>query len=169
MSTPWRAAATEFERVLARHGVSGADAVDCMDVAWAAFGEFVQVPIEGLVPVEDDGDGFIVEWGCWDWNEGRPAISLGRQLVVVDRGHDGAEGDPEYWKVELQVGFAADQPWSDLAGVAFRGTGFDFVGIGPLRVAALAGARVWVESFPELREMWQARPVSSGLRFGRAD
>lgn len=32
-----------------------------MEAAWAAFVEFVQVPVEGIEGPEDDGDGFIVE------------------------------------------------------------------------------------------------------------
>jgi hypothetical protein len=85
MPTPWRSSAALFERILEQHGEK-AEAVSDMDAAWAASQEFVQTPLEGVEPTEDDGDGFIVEWGCWSWNGGAPAISLGRHLGAVDGG-----------------------------------------------------------------------------------
>jgi hypothetical protein len=92
MSISWRSSAAEFERILGSHGVAAGACT--MEAAWAAFEEFVQVPVEGGEGPEDDGDGFIVEWGVWDWTGNRPALSLGRLIAVNE---DGDRRDP-YWQ-----------------------------------------------------------------------
>lgn len=142
------------------------DAVDNVETAWVAFGEFLQTGVDGVLGPDDDGDGFIVEWGRWGWNDHRPALSFGRQLAVSDSGDRGDPyWQPDYWKVDLQVSFAPDPAWDDLERVPFHDTGFDFKEIGPLRTAALVESRSFVQSYPQLRAMWQGRPVHSCLMF----
>lgn len=65
MPIDWRSSVELFAQMLCQRGVPP-DAVSNVDAAWAAFTEFVQTPLDGIVTGEDsDGDGFIVQWGCW--------------------------------------------------------------------------------------------------------
>jgi hypothetical protein len=135
MSLPWQSGAATFERMLHRHGVAPGGR-DAMDAAWAAFEEFAQLPVEGVAGPEEDGDGFIVEWGFRSWNDHRPTVSLGRQLAVVGADHP---DDVQYWRVEFEACFAKDLPWPDPRGQDAGGnTGFDFA---PRRRAPRGRAR----------------------------
>ncbi|OIJ65354.1 hypothetical protein WN71_024080 [Streptomyces mangrovisoli] len=177
-----------FTRIL-RERAAEPDAVGDVDVAWDAFAAFLQVEVEGIAGSEDDGDGFIVEWGRWHWNDDLPALSFGRLYAVTDAeaeaeaeavaeaeaeadGADGADdglgGQPQYWKVELQLVFAEDPAWADLDSLGHQDTGFDHDGIGPPRAAALREMRRFVESHPQLAAMWRAEPVRSALVLERA-
>ncbi|MFB6560376.1 hypothetical protein ACFCYH_16070 [Streptomyces sp. NPDC056400] len=73
MAAHWKNSHEVFVLVLRRHGLAP-DAIDDVARAWSAFQEFVQVPVDGIEPAEDDGDGFIVQWGRWSWNDDRPAL-----------------------------------------------------------------------------------------------
>ncbi|MFC8434633.1 hypothetical protein [Streptomyces sp. NPDC057253] len=140
-----------------------------VEVAWGAFCEFLQVGIDGIEGPEDDGDGFIVQWGRWDWNDGRPALSFGRQLAVsAGHGPEGLEWQPEYWQVELQLVFAEDPAWADLDSLGRQDTGFRFDGIGVPRAAALGGIRSSLRSYPQLAALWQAEPLRCDLTLERA-
>ncbi|WP_405766582.1 hypothetical protein OG539_15400 [Actinacidiphila glaucinigra] len=117
MPIPRRSAAEALSRTLRRHGAAP-DAVSDVGAAWEAFAEFLAVEVEGVE--EADGDGFIAEWGRWDWNDDLPALSFGRLLAVRDTGGDAAHRQPEYWKVELQLCFAEDPAWADCTTWASR-------------------------------------------------
>ncbi|WP_371615248.1 hypothetical protein [Streptomyces sp. NBC_00454] len=174
MSISWRSSAAAFEQSLARHGVAAGACT--VEAAWAAFEEFVQISVEGIEGPEDDGDGFIVEWGAWSWNGHRPALSLGRLLAVTgDDGDGDGDGDdrndphwqPQYWKVELQVSFAEDPAWADLH-VKGGNSGFDHAAIGEPRAAALADARRFIEQDPLLGAMWRSAPIDLEVTLDRA-
>ncbi|WP_424879717.1 hypothetical protein [Streptomyces sp. SLBN-8D4] len=140
------------------------NAVDDVDAAWGAFGDFLQVEVEGIEGPENDGDGFIAEWGRWDWNDSQPSMSFGRLLAVNDADdRDGPDWQPEYWKVELQLIFAEDPEWADLDSLGHQDTGFGFDEIGAPRVAALSEMRRLIESYPQLAAMWRAKPMRSAL------
>ncbi|MEJ8643329.1 hypothetical protein WKI68_21930 [Streptomyces sp. MS1.HAVA.3] len=113
MTIPWRSSAEALAQTLRQQGVDP-DAVRDVDAAWDAFGRFLQLEIDGIEGPENDGDGFIVEWGRWDWNDGRPALSFGRLLAVSEPGDvdDADEGywQPEYWKAELELVFGRIRP-----------------------------------------------------------
>lgn len=168
MPIPWRSSADAFAQILRQHGVEP-DAIRDVEAAWEAFGEFLQVEIAGIEGPENDGDGFIVEWGRWDWNDDQPALSFGRQLAVTEPdGRDDPHWQPEYWKVELQLIFGEDPAWADLDSVGHQDTGFDFDGIGAPRTAALGRIRHFMESYPQLAAMWRAEPTRSDLTLDRA-
>lgn len=146
-----------------RRGVEP-DAVRDVEVAWQAFCEFLQVGVEGIEGPDDDGDGFIVQWGRWDWNGDRPALSFGRRLAVsAAHGRDDPAWQPEYWHVELQLVFAEDPAWVDLGSLARQDTGFRFDGIGGSRATALGEIRSLLTSYPQLAALWQAEPLRSDL------
>ena len=168
MSLPWRSSAAEFEQILDRHGaVPGAPV---MEAAWAAFEEFVQVPVDGIAGAEDDGDAFIVEWGVWSWTGGRPAVSLGRLLAVTeDLDGDDPYGDPQYWKVELKATFADDPAWAPLHSGSDGNSGFDAAAIGEPRARALADTRRFIDQHPLLSMMWRSAPVGVEVTLDRAD
>ncbi len=167
MSLPWRSCAEAFEQILTRHGVTP-DACT-VEAAWAAFEEFVQVPVEGIAGPEDDGDGFIVEWGVWDWNGDRPALSLGR-LLAVDEDADRSDphGQPAYWKVDLEVFFAEDSPWAGSLADGGGNSGFDFAALGTPRADALAATRRSIEQDPLLGAMWRSAPTGAEVTLDRA-
>ncbi len=131
-----------------------------MEAAWAAFEEFVQLPVEGIEGSEDDGDGFIVEWGVWDWTGNRPALSLGRLLAVNE---DGDRQDPywqpQYWKVEFQACFTVDPAWAALHSGGGGNSGFDHAAIGKPRADALAATRRYIDQDPLLSAMWRSAPI----------
>jgi hypothetical protein len=168
MPIPWRSSAEVFAQILRRHGVEP-DAVRDVDAAWDAFGEFLQIEIGGIEGRENDGDGFIAEWGRWGWNDDRPALSFGRLLAVSDAGErDDPYWQPEYWKVELQLCFAEDPAWADLDSVGFHDSGFDYDEIGAPRTAALGAMRRFIECYAQLAAMWRAEPTLSHLSLEQA-
>jgi hypothetical protein len=57
-----------FARVLRQHAVEP-DSVRDVGAAWDAFGAFLHIEVEGIERAENDGDGFIVEWGRWSWTD----------------------------------------------------------------------------------------------------
>lgn len=168
MAIPWRSSTDVFAQILRQRGYEP-DAVRDVDAAWDALGAFLQVEIEGIEGPEHDGDGFIVEWGRWGWNEDQPALSFGRQLAVSEADErDDPHWQPEYWKVELQLIFGEDPAWADLDSVGHQDTGFDFDEIGAPRTAALGRIRHFMESYPQLAAMWRAEPARSDLTLDRA-
>jgi hypothetical protein len=80
MPISWRSSRDAFEQVLRRHGLDP-EAIDDLEAAWTAFGEFMQLEIDGVESTTDDGDGFIAEWGTCSWSEALPAITFGRLLA----------------------------------------------------------------------------------------
>ncbi|MFF4843703.1 hypothetical protein [Streptomyces collinus] len=157
-----------FARILRRRAVEP-DAVRDVDAAWDAFGEFLQIEVEGIERAENDGDGFIVEWGKWDWCDDQPSLSFGRLFAVNDAGdRDDPDWQPEYWKVELQLIFAEDPAWADLDSLGHQDTGFDYDETGAPRIAALGEMHRFIESYPQLAAMWRAEPTRSGLTLERA-
>jgi hypothetical protein len=169
MLIPWRSSLDVFAQVLRRHGVEP-DAVGDVAAAWAAFEEFIQIEIDGIEGPDNDGDGFIAEWGTWSWNDGLPALSFGRLLAVNDHDweRDDSNWQPQYWKLDLQMCFA-DHP--DLAGlddIGFQDTGFDFYEIGSARAAALVETRAFIQSYPQLTALWRSRPLRSQLTLDQA-
>lgn len=170
MPISWRSSAEAFAQILRQHGVEP-DAVRDVDAAWDAFVAFLQIEIEsgGNEEPESDGDGFIAEWGRWDWNDDEPALSFGRLLAVTSAGdRDDPHGQPEYWKIELQLVFREDPAWADLDSIGHQDTGFDYDEIGELRAAALAEMRRFIESCSQLAAMWRAEPTRSDLTLERA-
>jgi hypothetical protein len=144
-------------------------AIRDVNAAWKAFGEFLQDEIEGIERSEEDGDGFIVEWGRWDWNDDQPALSFGRLLAVNDAGErDDPHWQAEYWELELQLVFTEDPAWADLDRIGFQSTGFDYNEIGEPRIASLAEICRVIESYPQLAAMSRAQPISSDLALDRA-
>jgi hypothetical protein len=169
MPISWRSSAEFFAQILRQRGIEP-DAVRDVDTAWDAFGEFCQTEVDGIERPEDEGDGFIAEWGRWDWNDAQPSLSFGRQLAVTGAGgRDDPDWQPEYWKVELQLIFAENPAWADLDSLGHQDTGYDFAEIGATRGAALAEARRFIESYPTLAAMWRAEPRRSELILEQAD
>ncbi|MEU4150079.1 hypothetical protein [Streptomyces sp. NPDC026659] len=167
MSIPWRSSTAVFEQMLGRHGVvAGART---MEAAWAAFAEFLQVPVEGIEGPEDDGDGFIVEWGVWDWTGNRPALTLGRLLAVNEIGdRRDPYWQPQYWKVEFQACFAEDPAWASLYISGGGDSGFDHAAIGRPRADALAATRRFIDQDPLLSVMWRSAPTDIDVTLHRA-
>ncbi|MGW3724337.1 hypothetical protein [Streptomyces sp. NPDC000851] len=155
-------------QILRQRGIEPA-AVGDVDAAWDAFSEFCQMEFDGVERPEDNGDGFIAEWGRWGWTDDQPALSFGRQLAVTGAGgRDDPEWQPEYWKVELQLVFAEDPAWADVDSLGHQDTGYDFAEIGAPRAAALLEVRRFIESYPQLAAMWRAEPTRSELTLERA-
>ncbi|GAA2742039.1 hypothetical protein [Kitasatospora cinereorecta] len=170
MATHWKTSPEMFVLILRRHGLDP-DAVDDVARAWSAFQEFVQVPIDGIEPAEGDGDGFIVQWGRWSWNNNRPALVFSRQFAVNDAGDHAEEfWQPQHWSVELVLFFADDPAWADLGDMTWTDSmGFDFDPIGHERAGALTRIATFIETLPQVSAMWRAIPVGSALGLERAD
>jgi hypothetical protein len=81
-----------------------------VEAAWRAFVEFSQTEIGGVAPADEDGDGFIVQWGRRSWGDNRLLLTLTRQLAVADLGErDDPDWQAELWQVELEIAFD-DEP-----------------------------------------------------------
>ncbi|WP_327380766.1 hypothetical protein [Streptomyces sp. NBC_01207] len=173
MAAHWKNGPELFVLALRRQGLDP-DAVDDVARAWSAFQEFVQVPVDGIEPAEDDGDGFIVQWGRWSWHEDRPALVFTRQFAVRNDGDQEGEDDefwqPQRWNVELALFFAGSPAWADLGHMTWANSmGFDFDPIGHERAAALARIATFIETLPQVSAMWRAIPVGSALGLEPAD
>jgi len=165
----WRDSAQEFARILDRRGPDQ-DAVHDVDRAWQAFCEFMQLDVDGIDPEPDsDADGFIVQWGRYSWNDGRISLSFMRQLASVEDVDLYDEVGPVLWQVSLTMLFDDSPQLQGVDGVPTGDTGFSFEPIGPQRVAALAEARVFIQSQEPLQELWQAIPARSTVVLDAAD
>jgi hypothetical protein len=162
MPIPWQSSAELFGRLLRTHGIEP-DAVTDVEAAWAVFVDFVQTWVDGMVSGEDaDADGFIVQWGCWPWSDGRPSLSFTRQLAVPDA--DDPDWQPSYWHVELQMVFSNELGFAGLDELNESDTGFSFDPIGPARRAELATLHDhYLAVYPELQAVWRTTPAASGL------
>jgi hypothetical protein len=170
MAISWRSSADFFAQILGRRGVAP-DAVTDVEEAWGAFEEFLQVEIDGIeADTNADADGFIVQWGCYSWNNRRPSLSFTRQLAVADQGdRDDECWQPDLWQVDLELVFD-DAP--DLDGIdelPIHDTGFSFDPIGPQRSRELAEFRAEMERYPQLRAIWRATPAASTMSMDRSD
>lgn len=163
MPIAWRAAAAAFEQTLRSHGAPPAAVTD-VEAAYRAYADFLQTEITGIEPVDDDGDGFIVQWGRYSWHDDALVLSLTRQLTVA------GGRQPELWQVSLELAFR-DEPALVAAERELDAvdTGFRFEPIGPQRAAALAEARDRAHRQALVRMMWTTAPVSSELTFERVD
>jgi hypothetical protein len=165
---PWRSSPDVFDEILRRHGVDAAAVTD-VEAAWRAFGEFLDVEVDGVEP-DHDGDGFIIQWGRNSWNDGRLSLTLTRQLIVhhdtaPEDDEDEDDGYDEFWQIDVTICFDDDPDLVGLDRLEVHDTGFAFDPIGPARTAALSEARAGMERHPQLHAIWRATPVSSGLRF----
>jgi hypothetical protein len=163
MGIGWRDTAEHLAGLLRRRGLDPARVTD-VSAAWAAFGEFLAEPVDGLAPEpEGDMDGFIVQCGRYGWNDHLPGLNLTRQLAVDTRaaGGDDTWYQPEYWQVSIDLTFA-DGP--AFAGLPDQDTGFDFSPIGPARAAAI---RV-LSGHPTLRRFRDRTPIRSAVTLDRA-
>jgi hypothetical protein len=89
MPIPWRSSAEVFAQILRRHGVDP-NAVANIETAWRAFGEFLQVEVDGI----DQPAGIWSIFGC---------IGLCRTSVGL-ASLDGVGGRP-VWKLTSLCGW----------------------------------------------------------------
>jgi hypothetical protein len=169
MPTVWRDSADAFANTLRRHGVEP-DAVTNVEAAWCAFVEFLQLDIEDIEPADEDGDGFIVQWGRWSWNDHRPSLSMTRQLAVVDASSkDAYDYQPELWQIVLTMLFDDRPELQRLEPPETSDTDFRFEPIGPMRSAALAEIHEQAQRHALVRALWAMRPASSQLTLESVD
>lgn len=159
MPIAWRSAAETFEQILRKHGVRS-EAVTDVEAAWQAFVDFAQMEISG---VDEEDDGFIVQWGRRSWDDNRLILTLTRQLSRPDNEE---EDLVQVWQVELEIAFDDEPALAELeSDVDAADTGFRFEPVGPLRTAALAEAFALARQQALVRALWTATPVSSSLTF----
>jgi hypothetical protein len=166
MPNAWRTAAETFEQIMRTQGIQPTAVTD-VETAWCAYVDFLQAEISGVAPADEDGDGFIVQWGRRSWGDNRLLLALTRQLAVVDIGDRADPGwQAELWRVELEIAFDDEPTLIALeSGLDAQDTGFRFDPIGPERAAALAEVRVQARQQALVRALWTATPASSALTF----
>lgn len=166
MPIPWRAAAESFEQFLGKHGL-GPAAVTDVEAAWRAFVEFSQTEIDGIAPADEDGDGFIIQWGRHSWDNNRLGLTLTRQLAVVDPGEQIEADDPDWqhlWQVELTMAFD-DEPASAMLRANRSNSAVVKTTCRPVTAAAAEVTAARALSRPaRLRRVVPEKPVSMKIR-----
>ncbi|MBU2665853.1 hypothetical protein KOI35_20285 [Actinoplanes bogorensis] len=170
MGTPWRDAAETFADLLRGRGVDAGHVHD-VAAAWQAFTEFLALAVDGLEPVEEDADGFLVQWGRYSWDDRLPSLSFTRQFAVDvrDAWADQDWYQPEIWQVSLDMVFADTPELAQLGRPAAADTGFDFSPPGPERDHALRAVEKRLAQHPALRAAWASSPARSSLTLFAAD
>lgn len=167
MPIHWRAGADGFALALRTHGLQPESVTD-VEAAWQAFGEFLQVAVDGLDTDPDaDVDGYIVQWGRYSCNDRLPSPTFTRQLAIAEGDVGDPDWQPEHWQMSLELCFADG---SDLVGVEslnIQDSGFTFTPVGPDRLAGMADTRALIEEHEQLRAMFPKTPISSSLTFER--
>ncbi|GAA1645255.1 hypothetical protein [Actinoplanes couchii] len=170
MAIAWRDSPEALVEILRRRGLDP-DRVDNVEAAWAAFGEFLREPIDGLEPDPDsDADGFIVQWGRYGWHDRLPSLSFTRQYAVNMRA-TWTEPDwyqPEHWHVNLTLVFPDAPALADLGQLNVQDTGFDFSPPGAERDHAIREAEWEMNHYPTLRALWKSVPSSSAVTLDQA-
>jgi hypothetical protein len=151
-----------LDGLLRRHGVDP-DRVHNVAAAWQAFTEFLALPVDGLEPVENDADGFMVQWGRYSWNDRVPSLAFTRQFAVEVRdawaGKDGYQ--PEIWQVNLDMVFLDTPELAELGRSVLADTGLDFSAPGPKRDRAISAVEQRLAQHPALQAAWAIRPARS--------
>lgn len=165
---PWQSTADVFGQVLRRHGLDPSAVTDVAE-AWAAFAEFLQIEVDGILsPVDQDGDGFIVQWGRSSWNGYRPSLSFTRQLAIPDA--EDPAWQPSYWQLDLAMTFEDQPGLAGLDELNESDTGFSFTPVGPERAAELTEMhKHYLGLYPQLQAMWNAKPITTELTMYQAD
>ncbi|KHD75764.1 hypothetical protein [Actinoplanes utahensis] len=165
MGLRWRDAAQTLEGMLRRSGVDPGHVHD-VAAAWQAFTEFLALPVDGLEPLENDADGFMVQWGRYSWNDRLPSLAFTRQFAVDVRDAWDAPHDwyqPEIWQVDLEMVFADTPELADLGRSVPADTGLDFSAPGPERDRAIHAVEQRLAQHPALRAAWANRPARSSV------
>ncbi|MEU4428752.1 hypothetical protein AB0F81_49770 [Actinoplanes sp. NPDC024001] len=165
----WRDAAQMLAGRLRRYGVDPGHVHD-VAVAWQAFTEFLALPVDGLEPVENDADGFMVQWGRYSWNDRLPGLSFTRQFAVDVRdawaGKDWYQ--PEIWQVSLDMVFPDTPELAQFGRPGPADTGLDFSAPGPERDRAVRAVEQRLTQDPTLRAAWASRPARSSVTLDEA-
>ncbi|MEU4623454.1 hypothetical protein AB0G04_26210 [Actinoplanes sp. NPDC023801] len=162
MGLLWRDAAQVLADRLRRRGVDPGRVHD-VEAAWQAFTEFLALPVDGLEPVEEDADGFLVQWGRYSWNDRLPGLCFTRQFAVDVReewaGKDWYQ--PEIWQVNLDMVFADTPELAELGRPVPADTGLNFSPPGPERDRAVRAVRQRLAQHPALQAAWTSSPARS--------
>lgn len=149
--------------LLRRYGVDP-DHVHDVAAAWQAFTEFLVLPVDGLEPVENDADGFMVQWGRYSWNDRLPSIAFTRQFAVDVRDVWAGPKDwyqPEIWQVNLDMVFLDTPELADFDRLAPADTGLNFSAPGPERDRAIRAVEQRLAQHPALQAAWASSPARS--------
>jgi hypothetical protein len=167
----WRDSPEVLAGLLREHG-QDPDRVANVEAAWQAFRSFLANPVDGLEPDPDsDADGFIVQWGRYDWNDSQPSLMFTRQMAVDVRATR-TESDwyqPEYWQVNLELIFDDAPELADVDRVEVQDTGFDFSPPGPAQDRAVREVEWEIQQYPTLQALWGSTPVHSSVNLDQAD
>jgi hypothetical protein len=171
MGVGWQDSGEVLARLLREHGQEPSR-VTSVEAAWQAFLSFLNAPIDGLETGRDnDADGFIVQWGCYGWNDGHPSLAFTRQMAVDVRA-TWTEPDwyqPELWRLNLELVFDDLPALADVDQLRNGDTGFDFSPPGPEQDHAGRKVRRVVRQNPAVQALWASTPVRSSLTLGNAD
>lgn len=162
MGLLWRDAGQTLASLLRRYGVDP-DRVHDVAAAWQAFTEFLALPVDGLEPVENDADGFLVQWGRYSWNDRLPSLTFTRQFAVDVRdawaGKDWYQ--PEIWQVNLEMVFPDTPELAGLGRPVPADTGLDFSAPGPKRDRAIRAVAQRLTQHAALQAAWASSPARS--------
>ena len=171
MGVGWRDSRAVLARLLREHG-QDPGRVTNVEAAWQAFRSFLATPIDGLEPGPgSDADGFIVQWGRYEWNDRRPSLTFTRQMAVDVRATWTASGwyQPEYWQLDLELVFDDAPALADVDQLEAQDTGFDFSPPGPEQDHAFRAVEREIQQYPTLQALWASTPVRSSLNLDNAD
>ncbi|WP_430782382.1 hypothetical protein [Actinoplanes sp. G11-F43] len=169
MGLRWQDTVQELSGLLGRQGIDPGRVHD-VAAAWEAFTEFLALPVDGLEPVDDDADGFMVQWGRYSWNDRLPAVTFTRQFAVDVRDAWTGTGwyQPEIWQVNLDLIFPDTPGLAGLGRPAPADTGLTFSAPGPDRAQAIDAVEQQLQRNPALRAAWASVPAHSRLSLDEA-
>jgi hypothetical protein len=88
---------TSLERFLKARGID-LDRSPLLDICRACLAFYADVRAVGIVPIEEDGDMFLFQWGRSEYDK-RPDqfyVDLVRQFIMPEPAEEGEEEEPEY-------------------------------------------------------------------------
>jgi hypothetical protein len=139
------------------------DGVQSVSAAWQAFAEFLLLPVDGLESAENGGDGFMVQWGRFSWNDRLPSLAFTREFAVDVR-DTWAEQEwyqPEIWQVTLDMVFLDTPRLADLGQSDSGHTIMNYSAPGPDRGRAIRAVEQQLAQYPAVQVAWASSPVRS--------
>jgi hypothetical protein len=95
---------TALEEFLNARGID-LDRSPLLDICRACLAWYADVRAVGTVPIEEDGDMFLFQWGRskYDKRPGQFYIDMVRQFVMPEPGEEASQDDHDYFQLHCEI------------------------------------------------------------------